>query len=63
MFEHLMNEVECIRNGWGCGMLEALAYIRNHSEEYKGTQCLRELNEFMRLGAEMMAPVDQTSCL
>lgn len=56
-FERLMNEVECIRSAWGYGSLEAMEYIWDHSEEYSGTGVMRELREFMRLGAEMLEPV------
>lgn len=58
MFEHLMNEVECLCSAWGYNILEAIQYIDDHREEYEGTQCLRELQEFMRQGARMFAPAE-----
>ena len=56
-FEHLMNEVECINKAWGyVGVFDALMYIQENIEQYRGTQCLREYKEFMAEGARMFAP-------
>lgn len=55
-FEHLMNEVECINKSWGyAGVLDALMYIQENIEHYRGTQCYREYREFMAEGARLFA--------
>lgn len=57
MFDHLMNEIAAINQAWGyVGALDALTYIRDNADEYKGTQVYREFTEFMVQGAKMFAP-------
>lgn len=58
-FENLMNEVECINRAYGyVGVFDAIVYINENRDEYRGTAVLRELREFMAQGARMFAPVE-----
>jgi hypothetical protein len=55
-FDALMNEIECINSAWGyTGAFDALVYIRDNADEYKGTQTYREFRAFMAEGARMFA--------
>lgn len=54
MFDHLMDEVETINRAWGyVGCFDAIKYMFENRDEYKGTKVYRELMIFMRQGAEM----------
>ena len=60
MYDSLMNEVECINKSWGyVGVLDALMYIQENIEEYRGTQCLREFRQFMAEGARLFATTEE----
>jgi len=53
-YEALMNEVECIKTSWGYSdFLDALGYILENKEEYRGTRVYRDLVEFMADGRKM----------
>ena len=61
MFDNLMNEIACINRAWGyVGALDALTYIRDNADQYKGTQVYREFCQFMAQGARMFATVGET---
>lgn len=54
MYTNLMNEVECIKQAWaGFGILEALQFIDENFEEYRGTVVGREFRMFMAEGARL----------
>lgn len=58
MFDNLMNEVEYLRKARpDYGILEAIMFINQYQEEY-ASEVRRELKEFMRQGAKMMAPAE-----
>ena len=59
-YGNLMAEVECLREAWGYGVLEAIMYIDDNREEYVGTAVYRELRLFMAEGAKLFAPVGET---
>lgn len=56
MFDNLMKEVEYLRDARpDYGILEAIMFINEYQDEY-ASEVRRELREFMRQGAKMMAP-------
>ncbi len=58
MFDNLMNEVEYLRKARpDYGILEAIMFINQYQEEY-ASEVRRELRDFLREGATMMAPVE-----
>ena len=58
MFDNLMNEVEYLRKARpDYGILEAIMFIDQYQEEY-ASEVRRELRDFLREGAKMMAPVE-----
>lgn len=59
MFDHLMNEVEAINTAYGWfGCFEAIRYMADHKDEYKGTAVGAELAKFLSDGARMFAPAE-----
>jgi len=58
MFDSLMAEVECINQAYGYfGCFDAIKYINENIDEYRGTKVYRELRIFMRQGAELFKEV------
>ncbi len=56
MFDHLMDEVECINRAYGYrGVFDAIVYIQTNLCEYEGTKVYSEFRKFMNMGAEMFA--------
>lgn len=55
-YEALMNEVECIRNAWGFDFLEALEYIQENTESYRGTKVFAEFGAFCADAMRMFEP-------
>lgn len=56
MFDHLMQEVESINQSWGWyGCFDAINYINDNIDQYRGTKVYKELKLFMRLGLVMCA--------
>ena len=54
MFDHLMDEVACINRAYGwVGCFDAIKYITENLDEYRGTKVYREVQIFMRQGAEL----------
>lgn len=54
MFDHLMDEVACINQAYGwVGCFDAIQYIYENRDEYAGTKVYREIQIFMRQGAEL----------
>ena len=54
MFDHLMEEVAAINKAWGyVGCFDAIKYMDENIDEYRGTKVYRELRIFMRQGAEL----------
>lgn len=54
MYDNLMQECECIKQAWkGFGILEALQFIDENFEEYRGTQVGREFRMFMAEGRRL----------
>ena len=59
-YEALMDEIQCINSAYGwVGALDALTYIRDNQDEYKGTQCYREFLSFLREGARLFSTVEE----
>jgi len=55
----LFDEVRAINMHLGTvGVLDALQYIDQYEEEYRGTQVHRQFRAFMREGARMFAEVE-----
>ena len=57
-YGNLMQEVECIKQAWkGFGILEALQFIDENFEEYRGTVVGREFRIFMAEGRMLFKEV------
>ena len=57
-YGNLMQEVECIKQAWaGFGILEALQFIDENFEEYRGTTVGREFRMFMNEGRMLFKEV------
>ena len=60
MFDHLMQEVEAINQSWGWyGCFDAINYINDNIDQYRGTKVYKELKLFMRLGVAMVASKEE----
>lgn len=56
MFDHLMNEVECINSAYGYrGVFDAIQYIQENIEQYDDTAVQVEFRKFMAMGQKMFA--------
>jgi len=54
MFDALMNEVEAINRAYGWyGCFDAIRYISDNIDEYRGTKVYKEVQIFLRQGAQM----------
>jgi hypothetical protein len=54
MYDNLLAEAKYIQDAWGYGLLEAVQYILEMEDQYP-SEVRRELKQFMRDGARMMA--------
>ena len=55
MYDNLMNEVDAIKRAWKYDTLQAIEYILDMQDHYSA-EVQRELKQFMRDGARMLAP-------
>ena len=59
MFDHLMDEVRVINDAYGWyGCFDAIQFIDENKDEYRGTAVYRELMLFMRQGAQLFAAAE-----
>lgn len=56
-FDALIGEADCLASAWGFDFIEAMEYIRDNFEEYRGTEVARQFRLFLQDGAKMFAPV------
>lgn len=56
MFQNLFSEIDTLRDAFGYGFLEALAYLQYHKDELDG-KVRSELALFMGVGSEFFAEV------